>query len=201
MKDTALTPDTPHRANPAVRELVLQAQAGSGEALKTLRGRYRPLMDAAVARFGSAELTRQEHVDLCEEAERIFLSTVTSYDTDQDAVDFGLYAKICLSNGLISEWRRMEARRRRAPLPLPEEMTAAAEDPAARIVEEERFRALCRTVRRHLSDFENRVWWQYVTGVSVADIACDLGCDERAVHNAVYRIRRKLREKLVSPEN
>jgi DNA-directed RNA polymerase specialized sigma24 family protein len=80
-------------------------------------------------------------------------------------------------------------------LPLSEgELTVP--DPARLVEEDERFERLCRTVRGHLSDYENRVWWQYVAGVSVADIAEGLGKDERSVHNAIYRIRRKLREKL-----
>ena len=70
------------------------------------------------------------------------------------------------------------------------------ENPAVHMVEDENFRQLCHTVRGHLSEFENRVWWQYVTGVSVSDIARGLGRDERSVHNAIYRIRKKLRERL-----
>ena len=188
--------DTAHHAAPAVRELILQAQAGSGEAYQALRTQYRPLLDATLARFGVSELTRQERTDLREEAERVFLGAITSYDIDQDAVDFGLYAKICLRNGLVSELRRMESRRRISTVPLPDELGISHEDPTEHLVEEGRFRSLCRAVRTHLSEFENRVWWQYVTGVPVADIARELSCDERAVHNAIYRIRRKLRDRL-----
>lgn len=181
-----------------VRELILRAQAGSREAYLALVSRYRPLLISSVARFGAAEMTLQEKADMEEEAERVFLGAVTSYDTTQESVDFGLYAKICLHNGLISEWRRQDVRRRRMPVvPLDDgEGVEEGDDPATRVVEEERFRQLCRTVRGHLSDFENRVWWQYVTGVSVSDIARDLSCEEKSVHNAIYRIRRKLREKL-----
>ncbi len=197
MKDHPQSPadEVAHRTDPAVAELVRRAQNGSGEAYITLRAKYRPLLDASVARYSSSELTHQEWEDIREEADRVFLAAVTSYDTEQDAVDFGLYAKICLRNGLISEWRRMETRRRVTAIPFPEE-PAEAEDPGARLIEEERFRHLCRTVRSHLSDFENRVWWQYVTGIPVADIARELGCDEKSVHNAIYRIRSKLRARL-----
>ncbi len=197
MKDYPAPPDAdlPHRTDPAVRDLICQAQAGSGEAHRTLRIKYRPLLDAQIARFSVSEMTRQERADLREEAERVFLTAISSYDTTQDAVDFGLYAKICLRNGLISEWRRMEARRKVLTVPLQEEPTTR-EDPSARLVEEEGFRRLCQIVRSYLSDFENRVWWQYVTGVPVSEIAEGLGCDEKSVHNAIYRIRRKLREKL-----
>ena len=193
-----------HRSDPAVRELVLQAQAGSREAYLSLLSKYRPLLESSVARFGASEMTDQERADMWEEAERVFLCAVSTFDTEQEGVDLGLYAKICLRNGLVSEWRHIQSRRRVATVPLGEEITGRVTDPdtdpARQMMEDERFGQLCRTVRGHLSDFENQVWWQYVTGVSVADIAEGLGRDERSVHTAIYRIRKKLREKLTPPE-
>ena len=186
----------PHDAEPDLRTLIRRAREGSGEAYASLHTRYRPLLEAAVARFGGAELTWQERADLLDEADRVFLGAISSYDLEQEGVDFGLYAKICLRNGLVSEWRRMDVRRREAPLPLMQNQLDAEEDPAQYFEEEERFRLLVGTVQAMLSDFENRVWWRYVTGESVAIIARDLVCDERSVHNAIYRIRRKLRAKL-----
>ncbi len=202
MKDTHPQPElyTPRKPDPAVRDLVLKAQAGSREAYLALTVKYRPLLESSVARFGASEMTDQELRDLREEAERVFLGAVSSYDTEQDAVDFGLYAKICLRNGLVSEWRHLRTLRRVASVPMEEELSVdlTVPDPAREMEEEERFSQLCRTVRGHLSDFENKVWWQYVTGISVADIAEGLSCDERSVHNAIYRIRKKLRERLTS---
>lgn len=191
---------TSRRPDPALRELVSQAQAGSREAYLALCAKYRPLLESSVSRFGVMELTEQEYADLREEADRVFLGAISSFDTEQDAVDFGLYAKICLRNGLVSEWRHLQSLRRMTPVPL-SDVHIPTGDPAEEIVQAERFNRLCRTVRGHLSEFENRVWWQYVTGVSVADIARELSCDERAVHNAIYRIRKKLREKLTPPED
>lgn len=193
--------DSLRSQDPALRGLLLQAQAGSRDAYLALCAKYRPLLEASVARFGMGEMTMQERADMREEAERVFLGAISTFDTDQDAVDFGLYAKICLRNGLVSEWRRLNARRRITSVPLAEEDVTAGEDPGAYVVEEERFRQLCRTVRGHLSDFENQVWWQYVTGVPVADIARGLDRDERSVHNAIYRIRKKLRQRLTPPED
>ena len=204
MKDPHEQSNQNRRPDPVVRALVLQAQAGSQEACTALLIRYRPLLDASVARFESAELSEQERTDLRAEAERIFLNAISSFDTEQEGVDLGLYAKICLRNGLVSEWRHMRSRRRVATVPLEEEISGKVTDPdtdlAGQLVEDERFGQLCRTVRGHLSDFENQVWWQYVTGVSVADIAEGLGRDERSVHNAIYRIRKKLRQRLTPPE-
>ena len=190
-------PNPPRMQDPALRELLASAQDGSREAYLALRAKYRPLIEASITRFAVTDMTDQERADLREEAERVFLSAVSSFDVEQDAVDFGLYAKICLRNGLVSEWRHLQALRRMTPLPLPEE-ELASESPAEELEEEERFLRLRRTVSGYLSDFENRVWWQYVTGVSVSEIARELGREERAVHNAVYRIRKKLRERLSS---
>ena len=206
MKEThpQLESHTLSKADSSVRNLVLQAQAGSREAYLALLSRYRPLLESSVARFCLSELTDQERRDLREEAERVFLCAISSYDTEQEAVDFGLYAKICLRNGLVSEWRHLKALRRVTPVALPEEEAAVPDpepDPARQVEEAEAFNRLCRTVRGHLSEYENRVWWQYVTGVSVADIAADLQRDERSVHNAIYRIRKKLRERLTPPED
>lgn len=198
MKDPHEQSNQNRRPDPVVRALVLQAQAGSQEACTALLIRYRPLLDASVARFESAELSEQERTDLRAEADRIFLNAISSFDTEQEGVDLGLYAKICLRNGLVSEWRHLCALRRNTPLPL-QEQELVEPDPASVLEEEERFHQLCRTVRGLLSDFENSVWWQYVTGVSVADIAREMGRDERSVHNAIYRIRRKLRERLTPP--
>ncbi len=189
---------TERYVDPAVRDRILRAQNGSDEACRELRAQYRPLLESSVARFASSDLTRQEHADLLEEADRILLDAISTYDCTQEAVNFGLYAKICLHNGLISEWRRIESRRRiiLAPDAASEWIPDPTADPAGYLMEKEDFRTLCSTVRSHLSDFENSVWWPYVTGVSVADIARELGCDERRIHNALYRIRRKLRERI-----
>lgn len=180
------------------QELLRQAQSGSLDAYATLRGQYSPLIRSSVARCDRSELSMQERSDLCEEAERIFLNAVSSFDTAQDEVSFGLYAKICLHNGLVSEMRHITARRRLEVVPMPEEVLSDGEDPAEVVEAEERFSGLCAVVRSCLSDFENLIWWQYVSGVSASEIASRLGRDEKSIHNAIYRIRRKLRERLTA---
>lgn len=179
-----------------LRALLLQAREGSAEALRLLRVKYRPLLDASVSRFFTERMTLQEKEDLREEAEQIFITAVSTFDIEQDAVDFGLYAKICLRNGLVTERRSQTARHRLGIVPLEAQEIPHGEDPAATIVEAERFHRLYQMIRQNLSDYENRVWWGFVSGVSVKQIAKEVGKDERSVHNAIYRIRKKLRELL-----
>lgn len=191
-----LPPNEAGNTDPTVRALILEAQGGSQEACNALRQKYRPLLESSLSRFSTSEMTLQELADLQEEAERVFLNAIFSYDNEQGAVDFGLYAKICLHNGLISEWRRIKARRRVMPVSLGDVEMTVGEDPAAGVADAEQFGQLCCAVRELLSDFENAVWWQYVMGESVSSIARSLSRDDRSVHNAIYRIRRKLKEHL-----
>ena len=109
----------------------------------------------------------------------------------------GFYSsRVCLRNGLVSAVRHIEALRRLHVVPLAEQLVPDREDVAAGVAAEERFAALCRFVQGSLSEYENRVWWAYVAGTPVSQIAAALGKDEKSVHNAVYRIRRKLRCRL-----
>ncbi|MBQ9780481.1 MAG: sigma-70 family RNA polymerase sigma factor [Clostridia bacterium] len=176
--------------------LLNRAREGSTEAYFVLRQRYRPLIDASVSRFTAQSMSLQEREDLREEAERVFLSAVSTYNTEQESVDFGLYAKICLRNGLVSEMRSLKARHRLGIVPLEADEISEAEDPASDLVEAERFHRLYQMIHRSLSPFENDVWWRFVSGISVKTIAGQVGKDERSVHNAIYRIRKKLRSLL-----
>ena len=187
--------DSAYTLDPVLAEKISRARNGSREALMALQAAYRPLMDSLLAVY-SQGMNDQERSDMREEADRAFLRAITRYDTESPRISFGAYAKICMRNGLISARNELYEIRREPIVALPDEDLADDDDIAADLAEEEGFRNLCRVVRGHLSDFENCVWWQYVTGVSVADIAKGLGRDERSIHNAIYRIRKKLRARL-----
>ena len=69
-------------------------------------------------------------------------------------------------------------------------------DPAWRIIQEENFKSLYCRISANLSEYENRIWWLYTSGAHAKDIAERVGKDEKSVSNAIYRIRKKLRELL-----
>lgn len=188
----------PHSQDEVLLEMIKQAQEGSGEAYQMVRGQYRPLIESSVTRYASPDMSKQDVADLHEEAERMFLNALITYDTEQTGVDFGLYAKICLRNGLISEIRRLNNRKRFGVVSLDSNDLFTIEDPAGDVAEEERFRYLYVKIHEHLSEMENKVWWMYVSGVGVKAIAEKIQKDEKSVHNAIYRIRRKLRTLLAT---
>lgn len=164
-------------------------------AFEALLGQYEPLIQALVQKFSDDPTTERFREDLRQEATVVFYQSILTYDTDQTEVEFGLYAKICISNALVSQLRKFK---RRAPEPLADTerdnlFIHEFEDPSEGILEQERVEALCAVIRNHLSTFEYRVWQYYVSGRTAREIGDLLGKDERSISNAVYRIRKKLR--------
>ena len=118
-----------------------------------------------------------------------------SYDLQQDKVTFGLYAKICVRNRLISALRKLR-RTTRAPLApekLPQSASERKSDRRAPMGE------LSDLVDTLFSDLERSVYQLYLQGYSAAQIADRLGRNEKSVDNAIYRMRRKIKQHFESP--
>jgi RNA polymerase sporulation-specific sigma factor len=143
----------------------------------------------------------EDREDLRQEAILGFYKALTRYNTDQTEVQFGLYAKECIRNRLTSYLRRIKKYEQIRPLEDEgsEMIEDAEQDPVNRIVEQENYLELYNRVCSMLSDYENRVWWMYLSGRTAAEIASKLGKDEKSVQNAIYRIRRKLRSVIPYP--
>ena len=122
-----------------------------------------------------------------------------TYDTEQSEVEFGLYAKICISNALISQLR---VQKKHTAEQFTESLNTFilvhdSEDPSDKVLEEERVKALYSLIRKNLSNYEYRIWRLYMSGGTARDISAVVGADEKSVGNAIYRIRKKLRELLL----
>ena len=142
--------------------LILSVREGDQEAFSILLDQYRPLIESLVARFSDEEKTQLHREDLRQEATVVFYHSILTYDVEQNEVDFGLYAKICISNAL---WSKLRLQKRQV-LEFSSDLFAegalleegGSEDPSVRILEEERIQALDETIRRSLSGFEYRLW-------------------------------------------
>lgn len=178
--------------------LLKDAQGGSQPAFEALLERYAPLIDSMTARFALPALSLQDREDLHQEAVVAFYRALMRYDTAQDQIPFGYFAKECIRNRLISHLRTLKHLEHTVSLeeePIPAEGELSA-DPADMLVQEENYSALCQQVCGILSDYENRVWWLYLAGRTAKEVASLLGTEERSVQNAIYRIRKKLRSGL-----
>lgn len=179
--------------------LIGRASDGSQDAFAELRRRYAPLLESQVSKHSLSDMTVQDVEDLREEALVIFCNAVCNYDPSLSGVEFGLYAKICIENGLVSFIRSYIRRKKNAVLPLDSNKRIFSEgervyDPLQSLVDKENMEALVRVIRNQLSEYENRVWWLYVSGMSVSEITQRLGdTDSKSVSNAIFRVRKKLR--------
>lgn len=178
-----------------IRALILAVKNGDQSAFDTLLGQYRPLIDASIVRFSSDESFSLYCEDLRQEASVVFYNSILAYDLDQNEVEFGLFAKICIYNALVSFLRALKRRAAEPVAEIPDNLLSVQdfEDPSARMLEQERLKSLYAVIRKNLSELEYKVWQLYISGRTAAEIASLLDTDEKSVSNAIYRIRRKLR--------
>ena len=180
----------------ATLTLISLAKEGDQTAFDTLLAQYTPLIEhrLTIARARRSDILPEDEKDLRQEALLAFCRALQRYNADQQEVSFGLYAKICIENALISALRKLRPAEATVDydtlLAIPADMS---EDPAQRLREQEDFEALCHRIARTLSPFENAIWQRYITGMTAPDIARQMGKDTRSIHNAIYRIRNKLR--------
>ena len=183
-------------AQNALMRLIEQAQSGDQTAFEELLNRYTPLIESMTEHFSGSFRPSQDKEDLRQEAVLCFYKALMRFDTSQEQVQFGFYAKECIKNGLISSLRALRKHERvvllddrNSPLAEP----ADDEDPSQRIVETESYLEISRRICEVLSEYENRIWWLYLSGRTAKEIAALTERDEKSVQNAIYRIRKKLR--------
>ena len=177
--------------------LLAAAKLGDQDAFNRLTEVYSPLIRSMSARF-VASLSAQNDAglidvqDLEQEARLALFRAVTTYDEEQKKVSFGLYAKICIRNALVSQLRRAKSRRARAARER-EQVSAGGDMGLPFALADADSGELESRIRGVLSPFENRIFEQYVSGRSVRDIAASEGKTEKSVSNAVYRVRVKIK--------
>ena len=185
-------------------EAILLAKSGNQDAFERLLDEYRPLICSLVSEAVKEHpFSISDYEDLYQEALILFYRALKKYDTKQDVVAFGLFAKICIRNGLKTQAKKLQ--KRLSMLSLEDDETTKitdelnSEKPGDRLMEEESYLQLYDCVRTTLSSYENRIWWLYLSGRTAKEIAVQLEKNEKSVQNAIFRIRRKLRNVIPHP--
>lgn len=187
-------------ADEALLSLLADVRVGKSGAFSSLYERYRPLTDKAVNQYFRRFCGDQpeEYKELEEEACIALYRAAVSYVPDRHST-FGLYARTCVRNRLVS-YLRKHCRRRSVEPPTAEEPAEneweAAEDPLDTVLSDESYRNLMDRFTGALTPFEKEVFRRYAGGMPYKRIAGELGIAEKSVDNAVYRIRRKLKSSL-----
>ncbi len=169
---------------------------GDENAFDRLVQYYMPLIDSMIGRCYEGLSPYYERDDVLQFALIALSKAALTYRSEQNKVTFGLYAKICIGNALISKMR--SARKRHVEI-FPIEgifNMADPEDISKSIVERESFGELSELIAVTLSGFENEVFGLYASGYSSSEIAKKLNKTEKSVDNAIFRARKKLKSVL-----
>ena len=179
----------------ALNACIALAQKGDGDAFSVLLNKYDPLIKATVSRTMSKmpELTDTDAEDLHQEAVLAFYSALMTYDFLISDVEFGLYAKVCIRNRLVSLARKQQGQVSSVAFQEEDGGEGAVQNPEQRIVEQENYRELLRRIDTALSDLEKKVLSLYLSQVSYAQIAERLNVSEKTVDNAICRLKAKLK--------
>ena len=189
-----------NRKNKDINRLIDMVISGNSEAFSTLVDIYSPMLKKTFNSYITDTMSKEDVEDLGQEELIAFYRAIINFNQEQDNVEFGLYAKICVTNSMIS-YKRAAAKKSNESLIGDEEMNSIS-DPDGEVSEfyqrQERARELGEQIEKKLSQYENEVWSYYVNGYSSREIATKLGSSEKSIDNAIFRIRRKLKTLLIA---
>ncbi|MFA6947700.1 MAG: sigma-70 family RNA polymerase sigma factor [Eubacteriales bacterium] len=181
--------------------------------------KYQPLIESMAEQYYLTVKHYADGADLDDfrqEASIALMRAVETYDPGK-GVSFGLYAKICIKNRMISILRRIKRTAAIAAwTPLTNNSDSSCEiteaqkpdmstagiphrlygDPELHVIEAENYKHLKDIIDSALNEREKRVLDLYVGGALYKEIAERLNVSEKSVDNAVYRIKAKLRKRV-----
>ena len=174
--------------------------SGDSNAFSTLVEIYNPMLKKILNVYTTEKMSKEDVEDLGQEALIAFYRAIINFDKEQNKVEFGLYAKICVTNSMIS-LKRAAAKKSNESFIGDEEMNSIS-DPDGEVSKffemRESERELGEQIEKTLSAYENEVWSYYVNGYSSKEIAVKLNSSEKSIDNAIFRIRRKLKTLLIA---
>ena len=176
-------------------ELVFRAANGDDAAMALLIATVTPIARAKASGFASARVSGD---DLVQEGMLGFLDAVKTYDASKGS-PFRAYAEVCINNRIVSAVRTSFNNKNAAlsnAVAYEPEMVDVADsgaDPANIVSEKEDSEHLRNVLSKGLSDFEKQVVDLRLMDMSYSEMAEKLGCSEKAIDNALQRIRKKMR--------
>ena len=180
-------------------------KSGDQTAFKEITEKYSPLVNSMVYKYyriAKESGYSADEDDFRQEAVIALYRAAMTYESENDEVTFGLYAKICIRNRLSSVLRKAEKLFEKNMYE-PESYTIAydiGEDlpevelgPEELVIAQEDYKGLLDQISKILTAYERMVFDMYVEGKTYREIALLLDRSEKSVDNAIYRIKAKLR--------
>ena len=172
-------------------DLLAAFRGGDSSAFALLCEKYDRLLQGATSRF-SADLCETDAAEVRQEARIALFRAAQSYRPSAD-VTFGLYARVCVRNALISRYRKKKAVLCSLEDSIDGLLDACGEEPYEALSAAESLEEAYKRVASVLSPYERQVFDLYVEGERAASIGIRLGKTEKSVYNAISRTLSKLR--------
>jgi RNA polymerase sporulation-specific sigma factor len=185
--------------------LVQRAWQGEDLALSTLLQRYRSFVRVKARTYF---LVGGDREDVVQEGMIGLYKAIRDYDASRQT-SFRSFAELCVVRQIITAIKTA-TRQKHAPLnryvslylplhheddpdgELLDQVMSVDADPADRVVSQAELASLEGHFTQMLSDLEASVLERYIEGHSYAEIAAELDRHEKAIDNAIQRIKRKL---------
>ena len=172
-------------------EIIKEIGGGNYRLLSVIIDRYLPLIICLTKQY----LPEIQAEDAVQEVTFAIYSAIKNYDSDKSS--FYTFATTCIKRAVISQIRKNNTKKM-----IPQELITSIEDveitdsnsPESILIEKENYKALTETIKLELSDMEFNVLELFLEGKSYSDIAKSLSITEKAVDNALARIRKKLKK-------
>lgn len=177
-------------------ELLTNIQNGSSGAFVKLAEKYTPLLEGEVSRYiGSLS---SADVDDIRQGALVSLYRAALAYRDDKGVTFGLFAKICIVNGIADTLRYIGKKSNDVSMNSlsGDEQIEPDVDPEEIMLDKEQFRNLRSRIYSVLSNMERDIFDLYICGYSYSEISEKLGFPKKAVDNALRRMKDKLKKLL-----
>lgn len=189
--------------------LISRVKAGDEISFGVLCEKYSALTESTVRRFAPS-LGIQNGVpqseaaadieELKQDAVMALYKAAQTYDAEGDGqkVSFGLYAKICMNNAMITKVRKYKRtlkklEKRDSIISAEKHYKRFEADTSSQGFDYEALSASLKNAVKSLSEYERRVFDLYIDGKSTREIASELNRPEKSVSNACYRVKTKIK--------
>lgn len=176
-------------------QLARLIQKGSESAFNEIFKRYIRLIFSIASKYSAESF---EKSDFVQEGLIGLLSACRTFDENAGA-SFKNYASLCVERRFISIIKKAAQRKDSAQNGVVSiydlELTAdSTTDPEEIVLSKEFIQSSYKKFREKLSKLEFEVFSQYMSGAKYSEIARNLGITEKAVDNALQRIKKKISE-------
>ena len=172
--------------------LIDSAKQGDARAFELLAVKYKKLLEWYVKQL---RIPVSETDDFIQEGLIGLLKAIRTYDGKSSS--FVTYASVCIKSNIISAVRKFN-RHYNTLVPYDDNLDDTVIDvsgsPESDFIDKESVRIIYNKVFSVLSQYELEVFEMYLSDMSYGDMSRKLGKDPKSIGNAVFRIRKKLKQ-------